>query len=377
MIRKSIICTSSPSLGSDQKVNLQQEALLSSISIEMNDLTIKDHIESLTKLSKDRNSCTNLFAAGSEEMTSQEVHANIRKSIQCIEILSDKGREEDFLSDINQMSEIIKDELANADQDQALSKIAAYEKVKVAYRYVKQSRFDEALLVYLECLEDYSKACGADSKYVGGICAWIAYVYQHQHKYTQSLEYHHRSLHIYKTQLAKAFVTHKYNQISLRISTSLNNIASIYFHLHDFEKALVYYEEALAIRLTKLDHDHIDIAGLHNNIASVLEAQEKYFDALVDYKKALRIYLKNCGNKHPRVAMVIVNLGNVYQMQGRYELSLQLYEKALQIYTVTGRLDDHHPNVSLVYTKMAFVYYQQCNQLMDEEPCMKGRRATS
>lgn len=375
MIRRSIICTSSPSLGTDQK----NEELLSSISIEMNDLTIKDHIESLTKLSKDRHSCTNLFGEGAEEKASHEVHTNIRKSIQCIEILSDKGREEDFLSDINQMSEIIKDELANAaDQDQALSsKIAAYEKVKVAYRHVKQSRFDEALLMYLECLDDYSKACGADSKYVGGICAWIAYVYQHQHQYTQSLEYHHRSLHIYKTQLAKASVTHKYNQISLRISTSLNNIASIYFHLHDFEKALVYYEEALAIRLSKLDHDHIDIAGLHNNIASVLEAQEKYFDALVDYKKALRIYLKNCGNKHPRVAMVIVNLGNVYQMQGRYELSLQLYEKALQIYSTNGRLDDHHPSVSRVYTKMAFVYYQQCNQLMDDEPCMKGRRATS
>lgn len=354
MIRRSIICTSSPSLDTDQK----NEELLSSISIEMNDLT---------KLSKERHSCTNLFEEGTEEMNSKEVHANIRKSIQCIEILYDKGREEDFLSDINQMSEIIKDELANANQDQALSKIAAYEKVKIAYRYVKQSRFDEALLMYLECLDDYSQARGADSKYVGGIFAWIAYVYQHQHKYTQSLEYHHRSLHIFKTQLAKAFVAHKYNQISLRISTSLNNIASIYFNLHDFEKALVYYEEALAIRLSKLDHDHIDIAMLYNNIASVFEAQEKYFDALVDYKMALRIYSKNCGNKHPRVAMVIVNLGNVYQMQGRYELSLQLYEKALQIYTI-GRLDDHHPHVSLVHTKIAFVYYQQCNQLMATSP---------
>ena len=129
----------------------------------------------------------------------------------------------------------------------------------------------------------------------------------------------------------------------------------------------------MTIRLSKLDKDHIDIAGLHNNIASVFEAEERYFEALLDYKKALRIYLKHHGSRHPRVAMVIVNLGNVYQLQGRYELSLQLYEKALQIYT--GQLEDCHPNVSLVYTKIAFVYYQQSNQLMDDEPSMKGRRA--
>ena len=67
------------------------------------------------------------------------------------------------------------------------------------------------------------------------------------------------------------------------VGALFNNMASVYEHQGDYEKALEYYWKALEIRERVLGTDHPDTAATYNNMASVFYAQG-------DYEKALEYY---------------------------------------------------------------------------------------
>ena len=85
----------------------------------------------------------------------------------------------------------------------------------------------------------------------------------------------------------------------------------------------------------------VKTAALYNNMALVFRAQGEYEKALVYYEKALAIRERVLGPEHPSTATTYNNMAGVFRTQGEYEKALGYYEKALTVYKM--KLGEAHP----------------------------------
>ena len=69
------------------------------------------------------------------------------------------------------------------------------------------------------------------------------------------------------------------------VATSLNNLAGLYRHMGDYDKALPLFQRALDIREKVLGPQHPDVATSLNNLALL-------YRHMGDYDKALPLYQK-------------------------------------------------------------------------------------
>lgn len=115
---------------------------------------------------------------------------------------------------------------------------------------------------------------------------------------------------------------------------TLNNIGAIYDDLGQYQTALEYFEQALAIR-QKLG-DLYGEGDTLNNIGETYRNQGQYQLALDYYQQALAIALQ-LGDGSSE-GTLLNNIGAVYDNQSRYETALDHYEQALAIARQVGNL---------------------------------------
>jgi len=113
-------------------------------------------------------------------------------------------------------------------------------------------------------------------------------------------------------------------------------IANCYYYLSRFDKALEYYEQALAIFEEVGKKDIVVV--LLNGIGFVYDAWGQYDKAIEYYQKALAIAEK-LGRKR-NIAILLNNIGNVYHSWGQYDKAIEYYQKALAIDEELGRKGD-------------------------------------
>ncbi|MCP3931459.1 MAG: tetratricopeptide repeat protein, partial [Bacteroidetes bacterium] len=75
-------------------------------------------------------------------------------------------------------------------------------------------------------------------------------------------------------------------------------------------------------------------------------AQGQYEKALEFFQKAIAIWEEVLDAKHPSLATSYNNIGLLYQDQGQYEPALEFYQKAIAI--CSESLGDQHPNTQTI-----------------------------
>ena len=166
--------------------------------------------------------------------------------------------------------------------------------------------------------------------------------------YNKALEYYEKALAIYEEILGKEHPL---------TALAYNNIAAIYDKQGNYGKALEYCEKALAIREKVLGTEHPDTATTYDNIAAVYGKQDDYGKALEYCEKALAIREKVLGTEHPDTATTYNNIGIVYEYKYDYEHALEYYGKALSIREKF--LGTEHPYTATTYNNIASVYRAQ------------------
>ena len=111
------------------------------------------------------------------------------------------------------------------------------------------------------------------------------------------------------------------------LSESYNRIASVYFYKNQYEKALEFYQKALAIR--KETDDKTGIADIYNNIANIYSNQENYQTTLDYYNQALKISEEL--NDSTNIASYHRSIGATYLVMENYKKSLEHYLIALDV----------------------------------------------
>jgi CHAT domain-containing protein/Tfp pilus assembly protein PilF len=139
-----------------------------------------------------------------------------------------------------------------------------------------------------------------------------------------------RALDIYRTKLKSS---------DERQASALANLGGVYDRLHQYERCLEKFRQALAIR-EKLKDDVL-LANSLTDVARTLSKLGRHQEALPLYQRCLKARTARLGSDHQDVALTLHDLGFVYYRQEKYEKAVPLLQRALRI--KEKRLGADHP----------------------------------
>jgi CHAT domain-containing protein/Tfp pilus assembly protein PilF len=183
----------------------------------------------------------------------------------------------------------------------------------------------------------------------------LGLLYHHLYKKQKALEYFKKALPLFQSAGNKT-----------EAAETLNEIATVYLELGEYESALENYKKALEF----FAGDESGKAKVKNNIGNVYYNSGKYSEALDSYNQAYNIYL-NIQEK-PNEAIVLINIGLVHTALGEYDKALSiLNEKALELNRKLGDKKSEAytlNNIGEVYSKReehskALDFYQRAASL--------------
>ncbi|KAE8290320.1 Kinesin light chain 1 [Larimichthys crocea] len=166
-------------------------------------------------------------------------------------------------------------------------------------QYASQGRYEVAVPLCKQALEDLEKTSGHDHPDVATMLNILALVYRDQNKYKEAANLLNDALAIREKTLGRDHPA---------VAATLNNLAVL-------EKVL--------------GKDHPDVAKQLNNLALLCQNQGKYDEVEYYYMRALEIYQTKLGPDDPNVAKTKNNLASCYLKQGKFKQAETLYKEIL------------------------------------------------
>ncbi|XP_048791444.1 kinesin light chain 4 isoform X2 [Lagopus muta] len=202
-------------------------------------------------------------------------------------------------------------------------------------QYASQGRYEVAVPLCKQALEDLEKTSGHDHPDVATMLNILALVYRDQNKYKEAAHLLNDALSIREKTLGKDHPA---------VAATLNNLAVLYGKRGKYKEAEPLCKRALEIREKVLGKDHPDVAKQLNNLALLCQNQGKYEEVEYYYCRALEIYESCLGPDDPNVAKTKNNLASCYLKQGKYSNAEVLYKEILTRAHVKefGSVDEEH-----------------------------------
>ncbi|XP_055625328.1 kinesin light chain-like isoform X2 [Toxorhynchites rutilus septentrionalis] len=187
-------------------------------------------------------------------------------------------------------------------------------------QYASQGRYEVAVPLCKQALEDLEKASGRDHPDVATMLNILALVYRDQNKYKEAANLLNDALAIREKTLGENHPA---------VAATLNNLAVLYGKRGKYKDAEPLCKRALEIRENVLGKNHPDVAKQLNNLALLCQNQTKYEEVEMYYRRALEIYEMKLGPDDPNVAKTKNNLASCYLKQGKYKEAEILYKQVL------------------------------------------------
>uniref|UniRef100_A0AAY4EC45 Kinesin light chain n=1 Tax=Denticeps clupeoides TaxID=299321 RepID=A0AAY4EC45_9TELE len=187
-------------------------------------------------------------------------------------------------------------------------------------QYASQGRYEVAVPLCKQALEDLEKTSGHDHPDVATMLNILALVYRDQNKYKEAAHLLNDALSIREKTLGKDHPA---------VAATLNNLAVLYGKRGKYKEAEPLCKRALEIREKVLGKDHPDVAKQLNNLALLCQNQGKYEEVEYYYCRALEIYEQRLGPDDPNVAKTKNNLASCFLKQGKYKEAEILYKEIL------------------------------------------------
>ena len=166
-----------------------------------------------------------------------------------------------------------------------------------------------------------------------------------------------------------------------KIAVMHKNIANLYYHINNSEKAIDYYKKGLAYRAPSTRSD-IHTLAFYNGLTQVFESMQEADSAMYYYIKALTIVKTIKDRNHQFVSDLYSNIGQFYETNGKYGQALAYFNKTLDIqkeledfygmawtYHHMGIVNDYQMNAS-----QAKHYYQLADTLSAEQSDLETQR---
>jgi CHAT domain-containing protein/predicted negative regulator of RcsB-dependent stress response len=210
-------------------------------------------------------------------------------------------------------------------------------KTNQGFLFLNQGRNDLALEALQNALSSFDQANASNSIEASNALAHLGQVYKSTGKHQQAEE---------QLQMALTYRLNKLKPDDELIAASYNDLGIVYTNV-DNDKALTYYEKALAIYEKMHGKEHPKTAIATINIGINYRLLELYGDAVNNFENALKIWEQIYPQAHPQKAFVLYNLGETYMNMRNMKAALGYYERALKMFQDSYGVK--HPEVARVY----------------------------
>lgn len=207
----------------------------------------------------------------------------------------------------------------------------------LGFLYINQGRNDLALESLQQALSDFEKANASNSIEAALTLAHLGQYYKSTGKHEQAEE---------QLQMSLAFRLAKLKPDHELIAASYNDLGIVYTGI-DNDKALSYYEKALAIYEKIHGKEHPKIAIANINIGIIYREMELYGDANNNFENALKIWDKIYPQAHPQKGFVLFNLAETYRKMRNTKAAKGYYERSLKMFQ--DSYGNRHPEVARVF----------------------------
>ena len=207
---------------------------------------------------------------------------------------------------------------------------------KLAAVHYEQGRVKELRLKYDQAKESFGKAAVLQPENTTYLNAFASILY-YLAEYDKAIGY-------FEVALASDLAT--FGEAHPDVARERNNLGSAWESKGDYDKAIGYYELALASGLATFGEDHPSVATTRNNLGSAWNALGEYGKATGYLEQALASDLATFWEDHPSVAIRRNNLGSAWESKGEYDKAIEYYEQALA--TMKKVFGDHHPSTQTV-----------------------------
>jgi tetratricopeptide (TPR) repeat protein len=239
-----------------------------------------------------------------------------------------------------------------------------------------------ALPFSLVALQMHRRLLGDDKASTAGIMANTAHVYRALGQYPSAIALFENALAIYRQ--------HPEDNAD-QFSGSVNMLGIVYTETEEFDKALPFAQEFVAMQRTVTQKDPQEsptLATSLNNLANLYAQMSKTKNARQCFEEALEIRRRFLGNEHPETMQSLISLARFNKDQGdfvktmsplmedwgglpkneegdqedsdeHYNKSANLWEEVLAIQRRT--LGNQHPDTTNSINSLANVYYGMKN----------------
>jgi tetratricopeptide (TPR) repeat protein len=191
-----------------------------------------------------------------------------------------------------------------------------------------QGKEDEAMEHFSTGLAITLKTEGETAR-AAGFLVNIGTILKSQNKLDEAMEKYVSALRIYE----KA-------KVDTGVATCHENIGSLLLKQGKLDAALEHARKSLAIRRSKLPHEHADCGESHWLIGNILFHSGKFAEALDEFENALRIFKSVYGEMTLQVAFVYEFKAVCFFMLRKWREAVTFYEAAIHIRTVLLGADD-------------------------------------
>ncbi|OAF70329.1 hypothetical protein A3Q56_01966 [Intoshia linei] len=204
--------------------------------------------------------------------------------------------------------------------------------MRLISQYAKEGRYDVAVPLIKQTIEDSKKKCGATHPDVASLLNVLGLMSRDRGMYETALQYMNEALEI------KTACFGKNHNI---LSSTYNNISVLYVKVGKLDEAVSCCQKALFIRKNELGPDHPDMAKQLSNLALIYQKMEKYEKAMELYKQGIEIIKKNDSN-HNYADKLYIHMAFTSLKMEDYEKSEKIYMSILP--TLYYREYNHEPH---------------------------------
>jgi tetratricopeptide (TPR) repeat protein len=191
--------------------------------------------------------------------------------------------------------------------------------VNLSAVFQRLGRMDEAFAMCSCALEIYSKAPGDNQKSIEVCHNNIGVFLRQQGKHDEAMEHYSMGL----------AITLRTEGESARAADFLLNIGTVLSDQNKLDEAMKKFVSAL--RIFEKAKEDTRVASCHQNIASVLKKQGKLDAALEHARKSLAIKRSKLPHEHADCGQSHFLIGNILQRSGKFAEALDEYDNAVRI----------------------------------------------
>lgn len=137
----------------------------------------------------------------------------------------------------------------------------------------------------------------------------------------------------------------------------------IYVKRKEFEKSLIYFQDALGIMEKTRGEESDETAAVYINLGKLYDEMEKYDDAISYLEQAEKILKSNQNNF--KLGQAYLNMAEIYTRKKEYEKSIQYCDYCIELYRENNiiNMDLAHCHLE----KAVAAYYLSDNDMVEKE----------